>query len=51
MIKCLIIFLVGIIIGFVISVILTMSKISSYEDKIHKLKKKAIRFNVERDDD
>lgn len=45
------IFFVGFILGFIFSVFLTMSKISLYEDKIQKLKKKAIRFSIERDDD
>lgn len=52
MIKWLIlVFILGFVVGFVFSVFLTMSKISFYEDTIQKLKKKAIRFNVERDDD
>lgn len=41
-------FLVGGLFGFVIAICLTISKISSYEREIQKLKKKTIRFDVER---
>lgn len=52
MIKFLILALfLGFLGGFILSTFLTMAKISSYEDKIQKLKMKTIRFNIERDDD
>lgn len=51
MIKYLLCVALGLVLGFVITILLTMNKISFYEDTIQKLKKKAIRFGIERDDD
>jgi uncharacterized integral membrane protein len=45
-----IVFFVGFLFGFIFAVIMAASKISSYEDEIQKLKRKAIRLDKERSD-